>query len=88
MITTHSSQWEVVPKNQDLRRRILIFGLQRILWSLVDEPLDWSLALWITHIGLRMYPWDLADGIELDAFEEAVEKDISTITPASAFSVK
>jgi hypothetical protein len=80
--------WAVLPNNQDLRRQLLIAGLQRILWSLVDAPRDWSLALWITHVGLFMYPWDLADGIELDAFEEAVEKDISVITPATAFSVK
>jgi hypothetical protein len=80
--------WELLPKNQDLRRQFLITGLQRILWSLVDIPLDWSLALWITQVGLFMYPWDLADDIELDAFEEAVEKDITVITPAHAFSVK
>ena len=80
--------WAVLPNNQDLRRQLLIAGLQRILWSLVDAPHDWSLALWITHVGLFMYPWDLAEVIELDAFEEAVEKDVRVITPATAFSVK
>ncbi|MDO8055945.1 MAG: hypothetical protein Q6361_03720 [Candidatus Hermodarchaeota archaeon] len=80
--------WTVLPRNPDLRRQLLIAGLQRILWSLLDAPHDWSLVLWITQVGLFMYPWDLADGIELDAFEEAVEKDITVITPASAFAVK
>lgn len=80
--------WELVPQNPQLRRQLLIAGLQRILWPLVDAPQDWSLAFWVTHVGLYLYPWDLADGLELDAFEEAVEHDITHITPASAFYVK
>jgi hypothetical protein len=76
---------ELTPHNPQLRRQLFTSGLKRILWSLADSPKDWSLAIWITHIGLRMYAWDLADGLD---FEDAAEYDINNITFETAFHVE
>ena len=71
--------------NPQRKRQYFITGLQQILWRLADSPRDWSLAIWITHIGLRMYAWDLVETMD---FEDAAEYDINNITFENAFYVK